>query len=121
MSNTVSDFEARLTRNRAGSRGTSLLPKSFLWQRRSSVIPASRWTLRPWPRPLGTSFAHAGPELGWTARRAGGHGHLVWEVPADRWLSGGRTFQAETNLRTAVKLTETSQVKVDGGGGKVSK
>lgn len=32
----------------------------------------------------------------------------MWEVLADRWLSGGRTFQAETNLRMAVEFTEPS-------------
>ena len=30
------------------------------------------------------------------------------EVLADRWLSGGRTFQAETKLRMAIELTEPS-------------
>ena len=93
---------------RTGSQGPSLLPKPLLWQHRSSMIPVSRWTLWPWPWLHGISFVHAGPVLGRAARRAGGGGHLAWEVLADRWLSGGRTFQAETNLRTAMEPTEPS-------------
>lgn len=51
-------------------------------------------------------------------------GHLVWEVLADRWLSGRRTDQASTKLRLAgcwdCEATETSRAKADGGGGELA-
>lgn len=54
--------------------------------------------------------------LPWRGRR---DGHLVCEALPDRWLSGRRTYQAETNPRTGwllgiVKLTEASQANSDG-------
>lgn len=53
--------------------------------------------------------------LPWRGRR---DGHLVWEALPDRWLSGRRTYRAETDPRrgwlpATMKLTETSQASSD--------
>lgn len=86
--------------NRTGTEGRSL---------RTSLVPAPQLCgyLCPDGRSdLGRSRSGpllSLPGLAWPDCHggAGGGGHLAWDVLADRWLSGGRTDRAGTDLRMA--------------------
>lgn len=77
------------------------MPKSFLWQHVSSADTCVQMDTLTLAAATQVLFC---PCRAWAwlgcHGRAGGSGHLVRGVLADRWLSGRRAYQAETDLRT---------------------